>query len=75
MKGRSLRLQARMTLWFALSVAAILTVLFGLVYGSLEVILASRQRDELRLAVTQLSSQVEYKNGQIHFEDETPISE
>lgn len=75
MKGLSLRLQTRMTLWFTLSVAVILTVLFGLVYGSLEAILASRQRDELRLAVIQLSSQVEYKNGQIHFEDETPISE
>ena len=75
MKGRSLRLQTRMTLWFTLSVAGILTVLFGLVYGSLEAILASRQRDELRLAVTQLSSQVEYEKGLIHFENETPISE
>ena len=75
MKGRSLRLQTRMTLWFTLSVAGILAVLFGLVYGSLEAILASRQRDELRLAVTQLSSQVEYEKGLIHFENETPISE
>ncbi len=75
MKGRSLRLQTRMTLWFTLSVAGILAVLFGLVYGSLEAILASRQRDELRLAVTQLSSQVEYEKGLIRFENETPISE
>ena len=63
MKGRSLRLQTRMTLWFTLSVAGILAVLFGLVYGSLEAILASRQRDELRLAVTQLPRRWSTKKG------------
>ncbi|MDO4836934.1 MAG: HAMP domain-containing sensor histidine kinase [Clostridia bacterium] len=72
MKHR-LTLRRKMTLWFTLSVVAITLLFFGASVFITRARLTELLKDDLSLALEQLSSQVEHKNGQLYFEDETPV--
>lgn len=70
---RKLSLRVKMTLWFTLSVLAVTALFFGALYLTTRAKLDAMLRDDLRLAMEQLSSQVEHKSGGLVFEDETPV--
>lgn len=68
-----LTLRSKMTLWFTISVVAITLLFFGVLFFITQTRLTEMLEDDLSLALSQLSSQVEHKNGQLYFEDETPV--
>lgn len=68
------KLYTKMTLWFALSVSVIVSLLFGAVYGAMALALDRSLRDDLALAVEQIGAQVERSNGALVYENETPIA-
>ena len=68
-----LTLRVRMALWFTLSVVAVTGVFFAALYFTTRAKLTALLRDDLSLALEQLSSQVEMKKGRLIFEAETPV--
>ncbi len=68
-----LTLRSKMTLWFTLSVVAITLLFFGASIFITRARLTKMLEDDLFLALEQLSSQVEQKNGRLYFENETPV--
>ncbi len=68
-----LTLRRKMALWFTLSVVAITLLFFGTVFFMTRARLTEMLEDDLSLALAQLSSQVEHENGQLIFENETPV--
>ena len=70
---RKITLRTRMACWFTLSVLVITTLFFGALYLITQSRLNAIQQEDLLLALQQLSSQVENKNGRVVFEDETPV--
>ncbi len=66
-------LRMRMALWFTVSVLAVTGVMFGALYLTMRARLNAMLREDLSLAIDQLSSQVEHKQGRLIFEDETPV--
>lgn len=70
---RKITLRTRMACWFTLSVLVVTTLFFGALYLITQSRLNAIQQEDLLLALQQLSSQVENKNGRLVFEDETPV--
>ena len=68
-----LTLRVRMALWFTLSVLVVTVLFFSALYFTTRARLNAMLRDDLTLALEQLSSQVETKMGRLIFEDETPV--
>lgn len=66
-------LRLRMALWFTLSVLAVTGMFFCALYFTTQSRLNTMLRDDLSLALEQLSSQVEHKQGRLIFENETPV--
>lgn len=63
-----------MALWFTLAVWLVTGLLFTALYLTARDRLTAMLRDDLALAMRQLSSQIEHKKGQLIFEDETPVA-
>jgi signal transduction histidine kinase len=68
-----LTLRTRMAVWFTLSVLAVTSLFFGVLYFTVHAQLMRTLQDDLSTSLVQLSSQVEMKGGQLIFEDETPV--
>ena len=66
-------LRTKMACWFTLSVLVVTSLFFGALYVITQVRLTDMLREDLSLAMAQLSSQVENKDGRLIFEDETPV--
>ena len=66
-------LRLRMALWFTLSVLAVTGLFFCALYFTTQSHLNAMLREDLSLALEQLSSQVEHEQGQLIFENETPV--
>lgn len=66
-------LRLRMALWFTLSVLAVTGLFFCALYFTTQSRLNAMLREDLSLALEQLSSQVEHEQGQLIFENETPV--
>ena len=66
-------LRLRMALWFTLSVLAVTGLFFCALYFTTQSRLNAMLREDLSLALEQLSSQVEHKQGRLIFENETPV--
>ena len=67
-------LRVKMALWFTVSILMITALFFSVLYLTTRSKLNAMLRDDLTLALQQLSSQVEHEHGQlIFFEDETPV--
>ncbi len=68
-----LTLRTRTAIWFTLSVLGITVLFFTALYFITSSRLNGLLEEDLTLALSQLSSQVEQKQGLLIFEDETPI--
>ena len=68
-----LTLRFKMAAWFTLSVLVVTALFFGTLYFITQARLNGMLRDDLSLALEQLSSQVEREKGRLIFEDETPV--
>lgn len=68
-----LTLRTRTAIWFTLSVLGITVLFFTALYFITSSRLNGLLEEDLTLALSQLSSQVEQEQGHLIFEDETPI--
>lgn len=71
---KRLKIRTRMTLWFVLSAALLTGMLFLVLCAMMQADLMGGLREDLTLAVEQISAQVEHEQGQLIYEDETPIA-
>ncbi|MGN1021770.1 MAG: ATP-binding protein [Aristaeellaceae bacterium] len=71
---KRLKIRTRMTLWFVLSMVLMTAALFPGLDGIVQAELMRELRADLSLAVAQLGAQVEHEQGDLVYEDETPIA-
>ena len=68
-----LTLRLKTALWFTVSTLVVTALFFSALYFTTRARLTGMLRDDLSLALEQLSSQVEHEKGRLIFEDETPV--
>ncbi|MGN0762443.1 MAG: ATP-binding protein [Aristaeellaceae bacterium] len=71
---KRLKIRTRMTLWFVLSMVLMTATLFLALDSIVQAALMRGLREDLSLAVAQISAQVEHEQGDLVYEDETPIA-
>lgn len=71
---KRLKIRTRMTLWFALSTVVTMGLLFLVLDAMLSAELLRGLKEDLSLAVAQVSAQVEHEQGSLVYENETPIA-
>ncbi len=71
---RRLKIRTRMTLWFVLSMVLVTATLFLALDSIVQAALMRGLREDLSLAVAQIGAQVEHEQGNLVYEDETPIA-
>ncbi|MDO5377776.1 MAG: ATP-binding protein [Clostridia bacterium] len=71
---RRLKIRTRMTLWFLLSAVFINGLLFAALHAMTAAMLERTLERDLTLALEQVSAQIEREQGNLTYEDETPIA-
>ncbi|MGN1368851.1 MAG: ATP-binding protein [Aristaeellaceae bacterium] len=71
---KRLKIRTRMTLWFVLSMVLMTATLFLVLDSIVQAELMRGLREDLSLAVAQIGAQVEHEQGDLVYEDETPIA-
>lgn len=71
---KRLKIRTRMTLWFVLSSVAMTGILFLALDDMVKSEMLRALREDLSLAVAQVSAQVEHEQGSLVYENETPIA-
>lgn len=71
---RRLKIRTRMTLWFVLSTVLVTATLFLALDSIVQAALMRGLREDLSLAIAQIGAQVEHEQGNLMYEDETPIA-
>ena len=71
---KRLKIRTRMTLWFVLSSVAMTGILFLALDAMVKSEMLRALREDLSLAVAQVSAQVEHEQGSLVYENETPIA-
>ncbi len=73
-KQRSFPLRYKMTLWYTALTLLIIIVFFSSLYLVMRQSLLAKLTNDMQLALTQLTSQVENENGTFKYENEVPLS-
>lgn len=73
-KQRSFPLRYKMTLWYTALTLLIVAVFFAALYLVMRRSLTSKLTNDMQLAVTQLTAQVENEHGIFKYENEVPLS-